>query len=53
MRTRGTTGRAAVERVIALPAEVRLVLLPAAGPVPFLNDVILGLMLAASQARSR
>lgn len=51
MRTRGTTSRAAVVRVIALPAELRLVL--ASGPVLFVNDVILGLMLAASQVRSR
>ena len=49
MRTRGTTSRAAVERVIALRAELRLV----AVPVPAVNDVILGLMVAASQVRSR
>ena len=48
MRTRGTTSRAAEERVIALPAELRLVL-----PVHFVNDVILGLAPAAPQVRSR
>ena len=47
MRTRGTTSRAAVERVIALHAELRLGL--PAGPVLFVNDVILGLMFAASR----
>jgi hypothetical protein len=53
MRTRGTTSRAAVERVTALRAELRLVVVPAQGPVPAVNDVILGLMVAASQVRSR
>jgi hypothetical protein len=51
MRTRGTTSRAAEERVIALPAELRLAGALAAGL--HADDVILGLMLAASQVRSR
>ncbi len=49
MKTRGTTSRAAVERVIALHAELRLV----PGAFSFVNDVILGLMVAAPQVRSR
>jgi hypothetical protein len=40
-----------VERVNALRAGLRLVL--ASGPVRVVNDVILGLMFAASQVRSR
>lgn len=47
MRTRGTKSRAAVERVTALHAELRL------APGLYVGDVILGLMFAASQARSR
>jgi hypothetical protein len=38
-----------VERQSALRAELRLAVVP----VPFVNDVILGLMVAAPQVRSR
>ena len=49
MSTLGTTSRAAVKRVIALRAELRLV----RGPGLYADDVILGLMVAASLVRSR
>lgn len=47
MRTAGTKSRATVERMTALRAELRL------APGLYVGDVILGLMLAASKARSR
>ena len=47
MSTPGTTSRAAVKRVTALRAELRLV------PGLYADDVILGLMVAASLVRSR
>ena len=47
MRTPGTKSRAAVERMTALYAELRL------APGLYAGDVILGLMLAASKVRSR
>ena len=47
MRTPGKKSRAAVERMTALYAELRL------APGLYAGDVILGLMVAASKARSR